>query len=197
MSSVDLTPDELATLAPSALDPSRIINTPLRRAHFLAQVLTETWGLTKLHESFRYSDPAHLHAVFPHEVPTVADAASLIAKGEQAIANRVYAGRIGNGSEASGDGWRYRGSGLIALTGRANYRAVGEAIQIPLEAQPELLDAWGSAAQTAARFWKWKCCNAAADADDIVAVTKKINPAMEGLDLRRGWLLKVKAALGI
>ena len=205
---MDVTADQLQTLSPKTPFPlnglagaintamtEAEINTPLRAQHFLAQVLTETGGMLHLRESLTYSHPERLLAVFPHEIKDLADATALVAAGQTAIANRVYANRIGNGDEASGDGWKYRGGGMIQLTGRGNYRTIGAALGLDLEANPAQLGQFTAAAAAAGKFWSWKDCNTPADADDIVGVTRKINPALAGLDHRKGWLARVKGIL--
>src|SRR5215469_2396136 len=124
----------------AALEAARVnssVNTPQRLCHFMGQIYVESAGFTRLEENLHYRDPARLVALF-RAVKDTADAAALIAQGPQAIANRVYANRLGNGDEASGDGWRYRGSGYKQLTGRGNYRSIGSMIGMDLEGQPEL-----------------------------------------------------------
>jgi putative chitinase len=167
------------------------LTTPLRVTHFIAQVMTETAGLSRLCESFCYRDPARLDSVFS-AVHGVADAKALIGKGAAAIANRVYGGRLGNGDEASGDGWRFRGRGYLQITGRANYRDFGWKIDMDLEAEPQQLEKPGPAAEASARYWLANGINAEADADDVVGVTRRINPALAGLDARRLWLSRAR-----
>ncbi|CAB4122824.1 COG3179 Predicted chitinase [uncultured Caudovirales phage] len=166
------------------------INTPLRVRHFVAQVATETWGFRKLVESMFYSDPVHLMNVFPREIHSISDARELIQEGQEAIANRVYASRLGNGDETSGDGWKYRGRGFIQLTGKYNYKQVGKQIAMDLVNKPEILELPDLAAEAAVRFWDFHSCNVYADDDDVEAVTARINPSLQGLDDRRNWLMK-------
>ena len=121
-----------------------------------------------------------------HPVRGSEDARALIARGPEAIANRVYANRLGNGNEASGDGWRYRGSGYKQLTGRANYRDIGGKIGIDLEGQPELARDPTGAARVAFAFWDARKCSPLADVGDLEAITEKVNgPAKLGLAERR------------
>jgi putative chitinase len=123
-----------------------------------------------------------------------AEARRLIARGPQAIANVVYAGRLGNGDAASGDGWRYRGRGFLMITGRGNYRELGALTGLELEDDPAQLGRPRPAAEAAARFWAARAINAAADADDLEAVTRLVNgPALAGLADRRAWLEKARA----
>jgi putative chitinase len=154
-------------------------------AHVLGQVVVETAGLTALVENLNYRTPAVLLKNF-RAVRDVADAQRLIAAGPEAIANRVDAGRLGNGNEASGDGWRYRGSGYKQLTGRVNYRSIGRQVGVDLEGTPEMAREPVAAARVALAFWRANNCGPAAAANNCAAVTRIINgPAMLGLTERR------------
>jgi putative chitinase len=150
------------------------ISTALRLSHFLGQVMVETGQLKALAESLRYRNPERLDGLFK-AVTGVAHARQLIAAGEQAIANTVYANRNGNGGPETGDGWRYRGRGLLQVTGKGNYAAVAAIVGKPLVAQPERLEDPAEAAESAAIFWKKRGINAAADADDLDQVTLLVN----------------------
>jgi putative chitinase len=172
------------------------INTPLRQAHFLAQCATETYGFRHLTESMFYTDALNLLKTFPNEVHSMEDASDLIKAGPQAIANRVYAERLGNGDEDSGDGWRYRGRGFLQITGKYNYKMIGKQIGMDLVNHPEILEDPEQAAQAAMKFWNFHGCSQDADADDLNGVTKEINPSLEGIDDRRWWLIKIKKVLG-
>lgn len=175
--------------AAAGLDASRPLGellTPLRVRHYLGQIGEETFGFTRLVESLNYRDPVRLDRLFSR-VDGVSHAAALIRQGQEAIANCVYANRMGNGPPESGDGWRFRGRGPLQITGRENYRKIGEAIGLPLEAKPELLADWGTGAQAAARYWAWKKINIPADHDDLRGVTSRINPALAGLEGRIAW----------
>jgi putative chitinase len=123
--------------------------------------------------------------MWPQRVPTMGDAAKLT-RNPQALANRVYADRLGNGNEASGDGWRYRGRGLIQLTGRSNYVAAGDALGTPYVMVPEWVSQPVHAALTAAWFWASNGCNELADSSQIDAITRRVNgPKMVAADERR------------
>ena len=176
--------DELAWASALQAAATRYdIATPRRVRHWLAQLSHESRGLTVLEEDLHYRTPEVLDRTFAG-VHGAADAAELIRRGPRAIANRVYARRNGNGDEASGDGWRYRGMGPLQLTGRTNVRAAGEAIGVDLVAQPELLLTPRVGALAAA--WFFERCLADADADDLEGVTRGINgAALAGLDDRR------------
>ena len=113
-------------------------------------------------------------------------AKALIKAGPEAIANRVYANRLGNGNEASGDGWRYRGSGYKQLTGRANYRDIGRIVGIDLENEPEKARDPAEAAKVAFAFWDSRGCSPLADVGDLDEITERVNgPAKLGLAERR------------
>jgi putative chitinase len=151
----------------------------------LGQVFVETAGFTVLEENLNYRDPVRLDMVFS-AVRGTEDARALIAKGPRAIANRVYANRLGNGDEASGDGWRYRGSGYKQLTGRANFRAIGEIVKMDLEGSPEIAREPMAAARVAFAFWDACRCSPLADVGDVEGITEKVNgPARLGLAERR------------
>jgi putative chitinase len=156
-----------------------------RLCHFMGQIFVETASLTTLEENLRYRDPARLDAIFS-AVKGIADAQALIKRGPEAIANRVYANRNGNGNEASGDGWRYRGSGYKQLTGRRNFRDIGRIVGIDIESNPEMARDPVAAARIAFAYWDACKCSPLADAGDLEAITEKVNgPARLGLIERR------------
>jgi putative chitinase len=103
------------------------------------------------------------------------------AHNQEAIANRAYASRMGNGNEASGDGWKFCGRGLIQLTGRSNYQAFADSIETDIEDIPEYLATFEGAVQSACWFWESNNLNKWADAGDILTLTKKINGGTLGL----------------
>jgi putative chitinase len=177
----------------SALEDARrtsSVTTPRRLCHFMGQIFVETGGFASMVENLNYRDPVRLDAIFS-AVRGTDDALALIRCGPEAIANRVYAGRLGNGDEASGDGWRYRGSGYKQLTGRSNYREIGAIVNLDLEGNPELAREPKTAARVAFAFWDARQCSRLADAGDVEGVTEKINgPAKLGLAERRTATLK-------
>ena len=161
------------------------IDTPQREAAFLAQIAHESRLLTALEEGLYYRDPARICKIFPSTVPNLGVAQGL-ACNPKALANHVYANRNGNRDEASGDGWRYRGRGLIQLTGRANYARAAAALDRPYVEQPDLVLEPADACLTAAWFWDAHNLNALADAARFDDVTRAINgPAMAGAQERR------------
>lgn len=172
------------------------INTPARVGAFLAQCRVESVDFTRLEENLNYRTPERLRSIFPSRVRDFNDAAALINGGPRAIANRVYAGKIGNGDEASGDGWRFRGRGLKQLTGRANYGDAAEALARPYLQQPELVAMPADACLTAAWFWHTVKGNVLADSWQIAALTRAINgPAMLQADLREQYAEEAARAL--
>lgn len=172
----------------AALEAARAgssVNTPRRLCAFMGQVFVETNGFADMVENLNYKTPARLDAIFK-AVKGTADASALIKRGPQAIANRVYANRNGNGDEASGDGWTYRGSGYKQLTGRSNYRTIGNLVNIDLENNPEFARDPVPAARVAFAFWDAHQCSPLADKGDVEGITGKINGAAKlGLAERR------------
>jgi putative chitinase len=153
------------------------ISTPARQAAFIAQVAHESGRLEHVEENLNYSATALLRTFPTHFSP--ADAARYERK-PQAIANRVYANRMGNKTEISGDGWQYRGRGLIQITGLDNYKSCGIATGLSLVANPDLLLQPEAAALSAAWFWSAHGCNELADRDDFAGITKRINGGLNG-----------------
>lgn len=169
------------------------VTTPERMAAFLAQIAHESCGFRRLEESFAYS-AERLVAVFPSRV-TEREAVALVANGREAIANAVYRGV--NGNREAGDGWLYRGRGLIQLTGRANYRDAGEAIGIDLERYPERAGEADTAATIAAWFWDSRGCNLLADANAFTTITRRINGGTNGLGDRKAYWRRFRRAFGL
>lgn len=160
------------------------IDTPLRQAAFVAQCAYESTRFTVLEESLWYRSPERLRAVWPTRFGSLDDAMAYVAN-PKGLANHVYAGRMGNGDEASGDGWQFHGRGLIQTTGRANYRAAGLAASRPYEVQPELLLTPEDATLSAGVFWNAHKLNALADDSAIDAITLAINGGRGGASDRR------------
>jgi putative chitinase len=157
-----------------ALDKTMIefeINTPKRQAMFLAQLLHESALLTATIENLNYSELG-LVKVFKNYFDR--NSAKRYARQPEKIANRVYANRMGNGNEMSGDGWRFRGRGLIQLTGKDNYTACGKGLGVDLLKNPDYLLTTEGSTRSAGWFWKSRNLNRTADAGDILANTKII-----------------------
>jgi len=169
----------------SKLLPDYEINTPKRIAAFIAQCSHESGGFTALKENLNYK-PATLRKLFSKYFPNDALAEEYCAKPnkQEAIANRVYASRMGNGDEASGDGYKYCGRGLIQLTGKSNYIAFADSLEISPEEASEYLATFEGAAQSACWFWESNNLNQWADKGDILTLTKRINGGTIGLEDR-------------
>ncbi len=176
------------------------INTPQRIAAFLAQVGHESAGFTVLVENLNYSadglamtwgarfalkDSAGKYVMVKdgsrlRRMPN--SEAQLLHRKPEAIANRVYSDRLGNGCEASGEGWLYRGRGLIQVTGKENYRACSLALFADdrLLTTPHLLENWQWAVASACWYWQARGINKWADGDDFESVTKAVNGGLNG-----------------
>jgi putative chitinase len=165
------------------------INTPLRLAHFFAQIDHES-RLEPISENLNYSAEG-LMKVFKDYFPTL-QMAKIYARKPERIANKVYAGRIGNGSESSGDGWKYRGRGFIQLTGKDNYMELSTATGINFVDNPDKLLNEADAMVAAIWYWKSRGLNRFADVDDIRSVTLRINGGYNGLSDRKRLLEKYK-----
>lgn len=160
----------------------RDINTPARIAAFLGQTAVESELFTRFEENLNYS-AERMIVIWPRRFPTL-DVARPYAHDPGALANRVYAGRLGNGDETSGDGWRYRGAGAIQLTGHDNHAAAQAAFGLPLEDVGAWLRSSEGACRSAAWFWQRERLNALADADDQIGVTMRVNGGTTGLEQR-------------
>lgn len=155
------------------------ISTPMRQAMFLSQIAHESGGFRHVSENLNYSASA-LRRVFGKYFPTDEMAYEYARKPEK-IANRVYANRMGNGNEASGDGWKYRGRGLIQLTGKNNYLSFSLAADNNSLIDPGLLTEPEYAAMSAGWYWQDNGLNVLADTGDVRAVTRRINGGYNGL----------------
>jgi len=161
--------------------PDYEINTPKRVAAFLAQCGHESGGFTAIKENLNYKAES-LVKVWPKYFND--SNANDYAHNQEKIANRAYANRMGNGSEESGDGFKFCGRGLIQLTGRSNYQAFADSIQISIDDASEYLKTFEGCVQSACWFWEANNLNEWADAGDIEKMTKIINGGTLGLDDR-------------
>jgi putative chitinase len=179
------------------------IDSPPRMAAFLAQVAHESAELHALAENLNYS-AAGLRSTWPKRFRSV-DMARSYERQPERIANFVYANRLGNGDEASGDGWRFRGRGLLQVTGRSHYRSTGTDLGLPLEDQPELLEQPEPAGRSAGLFWSSTGLNELADLsgdqvhddEDFILITKRINGGIAGLANRKAYWTVAKGVLGV
>lgn len=151
------------------------INTPARIAAFVAQCAVESDGLSALEERLSYRSVERITAVFRRLADRPVAQLQCLVRDQQALANAAYAGINGNGDEASGDGWRYRGRGLIQLTGRANYEAAQIGLGRPYVGSPELVAAPEDACLTAGFYWHKRGLNGLADHGDIDGITRAVN----------------------
>lgn len=170
------------------------IATSRQIAAWLAQLAHESAQLGHVAENLNYSATGLLgnfKKYFSEEE------AYSFAHRPEAIANRVYANRMGNGPETGGDGWKFRGRGLIQITGRENYRLCGSAIALDLLAHPEALEQDEPAACSAAWFWWQRGLNALADRDDVEGITRRINGGINGLAERKAFHARALKAMGL
>ena len=162
--------------------PDYDITTPARIAAFIAQTAHESGGYTALHENLNYQ-AASLCRVWPRYFN--ANNANDYAHQPEKIANRAYANRMGNGDEASGDGWRFCGRGLLQVTGHDNYQAFADSIQTDINEVPAYLQTFEGAVQSACWFWENNNLIHWADAGNIEKMTQIINGGQLGIDDRR------------
>lgn len=207
---VSVLPSHIATLAPrcadgylaamlagqEVLDSYAISAAPLRVAHFLAQVLHESGGMTRLHECLHYS-PQRLALVWPRRFKPLGPLEPAdYAFNPRKLAEAVYGGRMGN--TGPGDGYTFRGRGLLQLTGKDSYARATTILQLRSPLAPDFTrdpDAVCAAAwclHVAASEWAARGCNGAADADDLEQVTRCINGGLIGLNERRAWLSRTR-----
>ncbi len=187
-----IAPEQLRSVFPNLSSPviswlissmtERGINTPRRIASFLGQTAVESKLFTCFEEDLNYS-AERLTVVWPKRFPTL-EAAAPYARNPEALANKVYADRMGNCDEASGDGWRHRGAGAIQLTGLANQAACALAFGVPIESIGDWLREPEGACRSAAWFWQRRGLNDLADADDQISVTMRVNGGTIGLEQR-------------
>ena len=193
---MELTKEQLSQLLPKnpyldhwfhALEqllPDYEINTPKRMAAFLAQCAHESGNFIATKENLNYR-PETLVKLFSKyfDLPTAQQYCDLPNK-QEAIASKIYANRMGNGDEASGDGYRYCGRGLIQVTGKSNYTDFADSLQISPEDAAEYMQTFEGAAQSACWFWETRKLNDYADRGDIKGMTKIINGGYIGLEDR-------------
>jgi len=170
------------------------ISTPARQAAFIGQCAHESGNFKTLEENLNYK-PEALMRVWPSRFPDLPTAMKY-AHNQEAIANKVYGGRMGNGVEETGEGWKYHGRGLIQLTGKENYSNCGAGIGVDLLATPGLLVQPEYACLSAGWFWNKKGLNALADSKDYETMTKRINGGLIGLDDRKAKIAKALQVLG-
>lgn len=192
-----ITPEQLKIMIPTnqfiddwcdalnSILPDYEIDTPERIAMFVAQCGHESMDFRTLKENLNYRWES-LRRVFPKYFPTDALAQEYASKPnkQEAIANRVYANRMGNGPESSGDGFRYSGKGLIQLTGKNNYTAFAKSVDMTLDEVPDYLVTFEGAVKSACWFWEETDLNMWSDQKDVKTVTRRINGGFHGLEDR-------------
>lgn len=162
------------------------INSPLRLSHFLSQCAHESGNFKFVRENLNYSADG-LRKIFPKYFPTL-EAANKYARQPEKIANKVYGSRMGNGDEASGDGFKFRGRGYIQLTGKDNYAAFDKFVDDDIMANPDLVATKYPLTSAAFFFHKnnlWDVCDKGHTHDIVVAVTKRVNGGTHGLEDRK------------
>lgn len=167
------------------------INTVARQNMWIAQCGYESSSFNVLRENLSYRAD-QLQRVWPNYFKDDATAQRFALR-PMDLGNYVYANRLGNGDFASGDGFTYRGGGLIELTGRSSYKSIGDYLGIPLEMRPTLIEQPPTAARTAGFFWQLKDLNEIADTGDIAHATHVINGGSNGLDQRTAFWNKLNA----
>lgn len=202
-----ITPAQLEALCPgqgiwapllSAAMDRFAITTPLRQAHWLAQVAHESALLTRTEESLNYRTAQRIQAVWPRRFATEAEAAPFVANPE-GLAERVYGGRADLGNIRPGDGWRFRGGGLIQITGRRNFEALGAAFGISAEEAATWVRGRDGAALSAAWWWKTRGLNEAADrggAEQVEAISIAVNGGRNGLAHRQALYAQAAKVMG-
>ena len=163
------------------------ILTPAQQASWIGQCGHECGNFRIMEENLNYRAPTLLK-LFPktpkRQWGFTPEEAAAYEKQPQKIANRIYGNRMGNRDEASGDGWRFRGSGFLQLTGHSNFYHAGQALGVDFVMQPELVRTPMYAAQTAGWFWQTHKLNQYADKGDFLTMTKRINGGTIGLEDR-------------
>lgn len=158
------------------------INTVDRVAMFLAQTVHESAGFTRLQENLNYSSTGLLKTFRKYFTP---DTAARYHRKPEMIANRVYGNRMGNGDEQSGDGWRFRGRGLIQVTGKNNYQSLADFLEMDIMNCVHYLELQEGAVHSAVWYWNVNGLNRLSDARDMVRVTRVINGGTNGLAHRQ------------
>jgi len=178
---------KLAEKYKTILDKNKI-NTPLRLAHFWAQIEHES-ALMPRSENLKYSEVGLLKVFSKYFTPAEAKE---FQRDSKRIANRVYANRMGNGDEASGEGFKFRGRGFIQITGKFNYTELSKDTKTDYVNNPDLLLNEADSMISALWFWTKNDLNKYADKDDVKGLTKRINGGYNGLDHRTELLKKYK-----
>lgn len=175
-----------------ALAERDILTSPLRLRHWLLQMAAESGLRPDAQEGLYYTTVARLRTVWPSRFNSMPErTVATYTRNAEKLANFVYGGRMGNYS--TGDGWRYRGRGLIQLTGRSNYTSYGKSLKINLVENPHLAGEMPHSARIAAYYWHSRGLNTRADANDLTAITRAIRGAADAWSLqqRNSWLERI------
>ncbi len=170
------------------------IDNPDRQAAFVATIAVESRELTRVSENLMYSHAARIADVWPARF-TVASAEPYVGQPER-LANVVYANRMGNGPVESGDGWRFRGAGLMQVTGRNNHQACAAHFSMPVDQVSGWMQTPVGAAKSAGFFWWRNACNVLADQQQFTVLTRKINGGQIGMTERLQFLARARMVLG-
>lgn len=170
------------------------INTHRKQGAFVGQMSHECGNFTKFEEGLSYS-AERLTKIWPKRFPTI-ESAQPYARNGKALANKVYANRMGNRDEASGDGFRFRGRGAVQLTGHSQYFHASKALGVDFVMEPDLVSTPKYAILTAGWFWDTHKCNEIAETGDWAKLTKTINGGLIGLDDRVKHINHALAVLG-
>jgi len=177
-----------------ALRAAGLLEPGYRLHMFLAQLGHESAGLTRTTESLYYTRPETLMAVWPRRFPTL-EAAEPFVRNSRALAEKVYGGRADLGNTEPGDGARYIGRGFLQITGRANYRALGERLGLDLEAEPERAAEPAVAVRLACAYWTSRNINGPCDRGQFYEAIRRVNGAAIGYADRLAWLEKARACV--
>ena len=170
------------------------ISTSQRQSSFIGQCAHESGNFRILEENLNYS-AARLMAVWPSRFPSL-DVAEQYANNPEKLANKIYSGRMGNGNEESGEGYAYRGRGLLQMTGKEAYANCGSGLGMDFLSNPDLLSTPEYACLSAGWFWGKRGLNVLADSKDYETMTKRINGGLNGLDDRKAKIVKALSVLG-
>jgi putative chitinase len=174
--------------------PDYDITTPKRQAAFMGECCVESANFTAIQENLNYRAEV-LVKQWPSHFQSL-DIAKKYEHQPEKIANRAYGGRMGNGPEESGDGWKFCGRGLIQLTGRDGYQGFADSVEMSIDDVPAYLATFEGAVQSACYFWETNNLNSIADTGDIDHVSKIINGGTLGLEERRQHYQKALQVLG-
>lgn len=193
-SNTDSTGSQRELIVLTALDTAGVTDIN-ERAMFMAQMSHESSGFTRLTENLNYK-PARLLIIFPSKFSSLEDAQAVVGGGQVAIAERIYGNRKNLGNVHPGDGFSYRGRGIIQLTGRSNYLQAGQAIGVELEASPDKAAELDVAVKAALWYWKSRSISTLAQLGDVEKVTRLINGGTIGLADRQKEFLAWQRRLG-